>query len=177
MIKISDFIDDLARCRRRSISVLGATLPWPFPMAYGLSSSSAMIFGVPIYGNKDVGRILKGVHRLFSRIENAKYWVLYRFHPSYRFHIIDSGLGYGYHERDDLLLHGAMACLSGYIGDCERSGVQDPGDEARANHHWWTVTRAADRKRRDNLMHDLYGKPDRLTWRPTDNPLLVEAVI
>lgn len=176
-MKVSDLIDDLVAGRRRTLAVGGFSLPWPFPVAYALSSSSAMVFGRPVYGS-DQPRYIKWCHRAFRYVEDAKYWLFYRFHPRHRYHLIDTGLGYGYHERDDRLLHGALACLIGYVEDCDHTGVHDPGDEARAILHWWHIQRPADQAQIDQWMHDLYadGK-SRMTFAPVpDMPRLQEVV-
>lgn len=152
-------------------------LPWPFPISYWLGSSSAIVFGWPVFSGK-TPRYIKAAYRLFSRIAGARRWVLYRLHPSYRYHMIDSGLGYGYHERDDLLLHGAMACLIGYVEDCEATGCHDPGDEAREILKWWKETRPANEARVSQLMSEIYGKRKYpLQTKPSDiHPNLSEIV-
>lgn len=174
MITVSDFIDDLAAPRRRTLSIGRVKLPWPFPIAYGLHSSCAMVFGVPAFGTDST--IIRLLHRTFRTLGNAKYWLYYRVHPSHRYHMIDTKLGYGYHERDAQLLYGAMACFIGYVEDCENSGVHDPGDEARAILHWWRVTRQADQAQYEQWIDDLYGQgKSRINFVPVEGqPKLME---
>ena len=64
---ISDFIDDLALSKRRTLSIGRVKLPWPFPVAYGLHSSSAMVFGIPVFGGANTG-VVRLVHRLFRSV-------------------------------------------------------------------------------------------------------------
>lgn len=172
---ISDRFDDIVACRRRTITIGQVTAPWPFPIAYDLYSSSAMVFGVPVYGSNSP-KYVRLAHRLFRRLADARYWLLYRFHPAHRYHMIDTGLGYNYHERDERLLHGAMACLIGYVEDCERSGCHDPGNEARAILEWWRVERPADQAQHAAWMHEVYNDR-KLEWKPVEGePRLSEVV-
>jgi hypothetical protein len=172
---ISDFIDDQVQGRRRTFTLANLKLPWPFPVAYALGSSSAMVFGWPVYG-AHAPSYVRFTHRFFRALENAKYGVYYRLHPRHRYHMINTRLGYGYHERDDRLLYGAMACLLGYVEDCEHTGVYDPGDEARAIAHWWRVERPADQARYDQLIHEVYVGKDRMRFVATDHPKLSQIV-
>lgn len=175
---ISDLMQDNVHSRRRTLTLLGMRLPWPFPIVYALSSSSAMVLGYPLYGSNPP-RYIKLLGRLFRRISDAKYWLLYRLHPRHRYHMIDTGLGYGYHERDDQLLYGAMACLIGYVEDCEASGCHDPGDEARAILQWWRVERPANQAQYDKWLHELYGNGRRkMSFKPVEGmPQLQEVVL
>jgi hypothetical protein len=175
-MKISDWMDDLVHRNRRTLSVGGVKLPWPWPIAYGLGSSSAVVFGWPVYGH-DAPRIIRWFYSIFRRIDLAKYWLMYRLHPRHRYHLIDTGLGYGYHERDDTLLHGAMAVLIGYVEDCAATGCHDPGDEARAILHWWRVQRPADQAQHDKWMMELYSGKNRMKTKPVEGqPKLQEIV-
>jgi len=176
MTVISNLIDDLVASRRRTLSLGRISIPWPIPIAYGLHSSDAMVFGCPVFGS-DAPRYIKLFHHVFRQISDLKYWLLYRLHPRYRYHMIDTRLGYGYHERDDQLMYGAMTCLIGYVEDCEASGCHDPGDEARAILHWWRVTRPADRTQVSKWMSDLYEGKDRMKFIPVpEEPRLSEIV-
>lgn len=173
---LSDFIEDLAFSKPRRFAIGWLSVPWPFPLAYGLHSSSAMVFGRPVYGAK-AGAILRACYRAFRAASDAKYWLYYRLHPAHRYHMIDTKLGYGYHERDDQLLYGAMACLIGYVEDCERSGCHDPGDEARAILKWWREKRPADQAQHAKWMHELYsGGKNEMKFVETENPKLTEIV-
>lgn len=175
--KISDFMDDLVHSNRRTLSVAGLNLPWPWPFAYALHSSSAIVLGHPVYGGSRTPGYIRWLGRVFRRISDAKWEILYRVQPRHRYHIIDTGLGYGYHERDDQLLYGAMACLIGYVGDCEASGCHDPGDKARSILHWWRVQRPADRAQHDKWMHELYSGKSRMKTKPVKGqPMLSEIV-
>jgi hypothetical protein len=172
---ISDFIDDLVHCRQRTIMVFGIKAPWPFPIVYGLGSSSSMVLGCPIFG-ANAPWLVKKLYKIFKKISDAKYWLYYRFHPSHRYHMIDTKLGYGYHERDDQLLYAAMACLEGYVQDCENSGCHDPRDEARAIMHWWKVQRPLDRVQHDKWLMELYSDKKLKTKPVEGQPLLSQIV-
>jgi len=167
-------MDDLVHSKRRTIVIAGIKFPWPSPIAYALGSSSAMVFGHSVYGT-NAPKYIKFFHRVFCKIQDAKYWLLYRFHPKHCYHLIDTKLGYGYHERDDQFLYGAMACLIGYVEDCEWTGCHDPGDEARAILHWWKVERPADQAQYDTWLHELYGNKE-IKTKPVEGSECVEIV-
>lgn len=171
---ISDFIEDSVHGRRRTITFGGISLPWPFPIVYQLHGSSAMVFGVPVFGGK-ASWFIKSSHKLFRRISNARYWLLYRFHPSHKYHLINTGLGYGFHEHNERLLHGAMVCLIEYIEECKAAGVPDPGEEALAIYHWWQVQRPADQAQHDQWMTELYSG-QKIKTVPLEGTELVEII-
>lgn len=175
-LAVSDWMDDQVHSRRRTLSVGSVKLPWPWPFAYALRSSSAMVFGWPVFG-ANVPKLIKWLYRAFCKISDTKWFFLYRLHPGHRYHIIDTGLGYGYHERDDQLLWGAIACLIGYVEDCELSGCHDPGDKARAILHWWRVQRPSDQAQHERWLHELYAGASRMKTKPVEGqPLLSEIV-
>src|SRR5579863_5480953 len=87
LITISDIYEDDVEGRDRTVTVCGLRLRWPFPVVAMLNSSAAIVFGCPVYGGKK-RRWVKSVHRVFTRISDAKYWVLNRAHPRYRFHVV-----------------------------------------------------------------------------------------
>jgi hypothetical protein len=175
-IGVSDWIDDLAHSNRRTLSIGSLKLPWPWPVAYGLHGSSAVVFGWPVHGD-ETPRLISWLAHAFRRISDGKFWLFYRLHPGHRYHMIDTGLGYGYHERDEQLLYGAMACLIGYVEDCERTGCHDPGDKARAIMHWWRVQRPADQAQHAQWMNELYSGKGRLKTKPVEGqPKLQEIV-
>ena len=174
-VSLSDWMDDLVHSTRRTLSIGSIRLPWLWPVAYGLGSSSAVVFGWPVFGS-DTPRVIKWFYRIFRRLDLAKYALMYRFHPRHRYHMINTGLGYGYHERDTQLLHASIAILIGYVGDCEATGCHDPGDKAREILHWWKVQRPLDQAQHEQWMHELYdGK--RLKTKPVEGqPKLQEVV-
>lgn len=49
------------------------------------------------------------------RLKDIKYWFLYRFHPCHRYHVVDSGLGYGYHDKRETMLHAMFNLLVDYV--------------------------------------------------------------
>ncbi len=171
MFEVSDFIDDLVEPRQRTLTVFGVKLPWPFPISYGLGGSSAMVFGYPVYG-AGASWLIRQSHRAFYAIQNAKYWLYYRLHPRHRYHIIDTGLDYGYHERDD-----AIACVLNYAKDCEHTGVHDPGDQVRSIITWWNEIRPADQRRSAQLMHELYGGKSRMKFVPVEGQPRLSQIV
>lgn len=48
-------------------------------------------------------------------LENTKFWFFYRLHPGHRYHMINTHLGYDYHEIDDRMLHGMFSLLVEYV--------------------------------------------------------------
>lgn len=159
MFKISENPSLLLRGGQRTIELFGLfRLPWPFPIAYWLRSSSAVVLGRAVYGS-DAPRYIHWVHSLLLKISDAKYWVYYRLHPDHKYHIVVTGLEPGYYEPDTRLLHAAMKLLETYVDDCEQSGCHDPGEEALAILKWWKEERPADQAEEERLMHEVFGSP------------------
>lgn len=156
LFPISDFIEDLVHNKRRSVDIWGWKVRWPFPIAYALNSSTAMVFGTSVYGARPKASwFIRASHRLFRRLSDARYWLYYRFHPKHRYHMVNTGLGYGYHERDSQLLGAMVAVFLGYMEDCE--GIHDPGVEAQEILHWWRIKRPTDEARARALLDALYA--------------------
>lgn len=175
-IEVSNFIEDLAHSRQRRLTIGRLSLPWPFPICYGTYGSSAMVLGIPVFGEDR--KFIKAIHRVFRHCHDVKWWFLYRLHPGHRYHMINTGLGYGYHERDEQLLHAAMACLIGYVEDCEHSGCHDPGDRARQILHWWRVQRPADKAQYEQWMDELYaGKGSQLRFEKVEGQPIYNVIM
>ncbi len=49
------------------------------------------------------------------QIHDIKLWFQYRFQTRHKYHLIDTKLGYGYHEIENRLLHGAFSLLQNYV--------------------------------------------------------------
>lgn len=119
----------------------------------------------------------KAISRLGQWVRDARYWLRSRFHPRYRFHVVNTGLPPGYHDCDSRMLHACMALLSEYV-EHEHDGAEelsqfsvslranpdphaegadlrqaDLQDEAVAIYRWWKHERPADLSaRQDSLM-------------------------
>lgn len=165
-----------------------------------LHSSAVTIFGYPVFGDDDTPKIIDWLHTIFTNISEAKYWVLYRFHPRHQHHIIRTGLKPGYWCQDTLILHGSMACLEAYVkqhggqesldnfSDQLRSTPEDSmveslerqagmQSEALAIYRWWKYEKPKDEARHDALVTTLYGKRDTVTYVPCpDNPKLSQMI-
>lgn len=160
--------------------------------------SDDAVLGVPVYGGKQ--RIwhkltIRPLYKLGRRLNSAKWWVLRRFHPRHRHHIIHTGLEPGYYDEDTLILHGCFAMLERYIqwhgGDVDLQkwseelkkepdsnapeGLQSRQAERQMEavdlYRWWKVERPNDIARRDDLMMQLYGG-NRIRFQPTNHPML-----
>ena len=53
--------------------------------------------------------------KVFTKINNVKYWFYYRFHPSHQYNKVDTGLPAGYYEKDYLILHACFNLLKDYV--------------------------------------------------------------
>lgn len=80
-----------------------------------LHSSCATVFGCPVYGGKK-NVLVRYTYLLFKRLSDMKYGIKYRLMPT-RYHWIDTGLGPGYHDPVELLLHSPMVILGRYIDE------------------------------------------------------------
>lgn len=178
-MKLLDYIEDSALGRPRYLHITDKLkIHWPFPIVAMLHSSAGAKtrWTVPVY-------------RVFSAISNAKYAVKYRLFPTrYR---IKTGLPPGYHDPRSLLLPACMAVLGRYIdemgvldaiadfnaelrGELEHS--QADNQEAAAEiWRWWTVTLPADKARREDMIHRLFGDRDgeKMFEPDPDNPKIL----
>lgn len=176
---------------------------WPFPIAYSLGGSSAVVFGRAVYGRGE-RPLVRRAYRFFSRIRDAKYAVMYRVMPKHQYHIVRTDLEPGYYDQDTRILHACMACLKTYVeiecggadkltkfsGDLRQeaaSGAIEPSeglivsqassqDEAVAIYRWWTIERPRDQARERELLHELYGNRP-LKTKEAEHPDLVEIVV
>jgi hypothetical protein len=53
--------------------------------------------------------------RWLARLSKAKWWVLHRFHPRHRYHILNTGLGYGWRDRDVVLEHVVIQLMIDFV--------------------------------------------------------------
>jgi len=201
MIKISNKTESALNGKLRTISIGKFNFWWPFPIVYHVGSSMGMVLGCPVYG-KNTPKIIKCLHNVFRKLDNIKYWIFYRVHPKHKHHIINTKLKPGYYDEDTLILHGCMALLCQYV---EFNGVdalekhneelrdpknQDEYDTAKHGEHqadrqeealniyrWWKVDKPADEKKCDDLLHELYGKRDRVSWVDVPGSDLVEMKV
>lgn len=196
----SDFIDDQVQGRRRTLRLGAISLPWPFPVAYGVHGSSAMVFGWPVFGTEPPAYV-RYAHNVFRKLSDAKYWLYYRLRPSYRYHVVNTGLGPGYHDCNSIMLHGAMALLCSHIeaeGGVEKlegftKELMEPGSEGHGPreaverqasiqsemldiYRWWKVQKPIDEQRRDALMMELYSGRDRVSFVPVDGSKLSQMI-
>lgn len=192
-MKISDIYDE----GHRTITIAGKTFHWPFPLAWMLHGSSAIVLGYCVYGD-NVPKIIDKLHDLFRSISDAKYWIYYRIHPSYQMHLIRTGLKPGYWCEDSRILHGCMACLEAHVeaeGGMEkmrewRCELLTTGDEhtkevneRQAGHiaeclnilYWWKILKPADEKRNNELHHQLFGQRDVMTMEPIEGSTMVRT--
>ena len=87
--------------KRRKFRLGPLHLPSPFPIASLLGSSSFWL--MPCYN-------------VFKKIRDWRYEIEYRLFPLH-YHWLDTGLGPGCHDPDEVLLYAAMAALKRYIDE------------------------------------------------------------
>lgn len=160
---------------------------------YCRNSSEDSVFGVSIYGRKKKrwhDFTIMPLYRLGRKVNSAKMWLMYRFHPRHQYHIIRTGLKPGWYDEDELILHACFAMLERYIewhgGDEDLQKFSDelmaepdknapPGlqsdqaerqTEAVKLYRWWKVERPADQERRHELVMRLYGNKKRMKSEP-----------
>ena len=183
LFQLSDRYDD----ERRTLTIAGRVhVWWPFPIATMLNSSMAVVLGYPIYA-EETPRWIRGVGRIARRIEDTKYWIKYRFHPT-RYHHVDTGLYPGYLDPRTVLLYAAFASLKRYVD--ERGGVEgmrdyikefseaEPLEQCREQAKteqeilsiwlWWTEELPAMKTQREEWCHELFGEKRRMTIPFTD---------
>lgn len=110
-----------------------------------------------------------------SWLKNIKWWILYRIHSRYQYHIIRTGLEPNYWDEDTLILHGCMAMLERYIksmggkeslerfnaelrSDPENWGAENLDRQAQrqekalAIYRWWKYQKPRDEKELDRIL-------------------------
>lgn len=200
MITFSDPTDIGITDDYRTIRIGKLKLYWPFPIVRG-SGSSAIVFGLPVWGG---GRQwVKSLHHFFLRFRDARYWFLYRFSKDHQYHIVRTGLEPGYYDVDTIMLNACMTLLCRYVED-EQGGVDklaiwaeelqgpvvghepyegatkqqgEKDSEAVAIYRWWKLERPVNQRCRGELLHILYGGKSRISFQPTDHPKLSEMVV
>jgi len=198
MFELSNIYDD----EPRTISIGKAKLPWPFPVAYGLGSSSARVFGRPVFGSGKPFWLMP-TFRVFKKARDLHWEIQHRYNPRHIHHLVNTGLRPGYYDVDTLMLYSVMALVCRYV-EREHDGeealekwaqelVDHPADpdhepyegatQAQGKkelgvldiYKWWKHQKPKDEARRDELLTRLYGR-GRMTWAPTDHPKLSQAV-
>ena len=155
--------------------------------------SSDAVFGVAIYRREHrdtwwFKRIILPIYRAGRWVSGARSGLRSRLIPKYQHHLIRTGLEPGWHDCDEVMLHGCFALLRRYI-EWEMGGaaaierfnqklrlMPDPNapdgleaaqadgqSEALQLYHWWTVTKPADEAERDRMCAHLYGRKSSAT--------------
>lgn len=175
MFELSDKYSD----EPRTLSIGRIKVRWPFPIVMGLHSSSATVFGYPVYGGKEK-RWVNATHRVFCAISDAKRWCKYRLKPT-DYHHLDTGLSPGYHDPRAMLLYAAFAALGRYID--EQGGIEGCRDYIRGFQNteyqhqsdteseilsiwlWWIEELPKMRQERDRMQDELFGDGKcRISW-------------
>lgn len=153
--------------------------------------SNARVFGVDVFGSHCEKWWHKAfiVHAYLvgRRIRDAIWWIRYRIDPGHRYHLIDTRLSPGYYDIDWLMLNGMFSLLRRYVEE-EHGGVDDlqrwgkelltdtglmqdsstrQGNkelEAVTLYRWWMESRPAMVKRKNELLHILYGEHRRISF-------------
>lgn len=137
---------------------------WPYRW---ISSSSATIFGVEVFGRSHPKwSPIWPAFRFFGWLDDLKWAVIWRLHPRHQYHLVRTGLPPGYYDQDERILHACMTLLVDYVRTCEGTGVHTVHDEEQALFRWWTVERPANHKRLDEWVMRLFGDRDK-----TDNSM------
>jgi hypothetical protein len=158
--------------------------PW-YSLFHCSGGSGDYVFGISVYGNPYYDKpwfqwTIKPLYRIGRKINDAKYWFMWRFIPRHQYNIVRTGLKPGYYDEDTLMLHACFAILGRYIeseGGIEAIRAEEgtihviDGDyrsELLALWDWWKIEKPADEKRRDEMVARLYGRRDdgtkRITW-------------
>ncbi|TLX15880.1 hypothetical protein [Rhizobium sp. MHM7A] len=153
---------------------------------FDFSSSMSHFLGVYIYG-PNRGKwwhscAIMPLWKLGRAIHRRKLRLLYRFHPSYRFHMIDTGLKPGPHMGERLILHASFSILMNSMKirfdtldrletetrDLEAAPIGNNSPELIDHEvafrkemiqliRWWTITRPADLAHAKSLADLVYG--------------------
>lgn len=140
---------------------------WEHPFWSCAGSSEDGVLFVKVYGGPKtwwVRGIIWPLYRVGTKINNAKWWLLWRFHPRHRYFMVNTGLGPGYHDHDERILHACMAMLCEFV----KYDYHVPIPEALAIHQWWTVEKPADEARHNELLMKCYGREKRGTAEDHD---------
>lgn len=105
------------------LEIFGYKFYVPYPIAFWLGSSSAVVFGISVFG-KSSNKFIDISHSFFKKIRDMKYWFLYRYSKEHQYHLIDTKLKPSYYDIDHVMLHGVMALVCRYIEE-EYKGEDD----------------------------------------------------
>jgi hypothetical protein len=153
---------------------------------FDFSSSMSHFLGIDIYG-PNRGKwwhscAIMPLWKAGRAVHRRKLRLLYRFHPSYRFHIVDTGLQPGPHMGGRLLLHASFSILmksmefryetldqlEAHTRDLQAAPIGNNPPEL-IDHEvsfckevirlitWWTITRPADQAHAKSLAELVYG--------------------
>lgn len=172
---------------RRTLYVFGLPIWLPWPIVSGISSSAAVVLGYPVYGDSP-GWIRWLAHSIFRPAHTAKWALKHRYQPRHRYNLVRTGLEPGYYDYDTRMLHACFALLCEYVE--EEGGIDAIRNDGDTRHvfeeprksqivelyDWWKIGRPSDKKRRDKLLHELYGNRRWKTKPVPENDKLEELV-
>lgn len=152
---ISDLNEDRIHGKHRTITIKGHQFWWPFPLVDGRLSSSSYMLGWPVF-DEGCPKLVLASWFVYRKYKEAKYWLLYRYHPRYKFHKVDTGLVPGYYDVDERMLHACMRLLDEHVEEAKDREEVDP--DALSVYDWWHNERPADLARYEDLV-DLLETP------------------
>ena len=113
------------------------------------------------------------------QLYDVKMQFKYRFQKRHRYHLIDTGLGYGYHEIENRMLHGMFNMLKDFVEvekahlhNCsyEKPKIKLSKRDAGLAHLDWEIALTHDKDYVDHI-----GKPE-LSGKPTDQAITAQKI-
>ena len=113
------------------------------------------------------------------QLRDIEMWVRYRLQKEHHYHLIDTGLGYGYHEIETRMLHGMFNMLKDFIEIekaqkhymCLEKGDVRPSERlAGLAHLDWEIALTHDKDYADHI-----GEPE-LAGQPTEQALTAQKI-
>ena len=111
-------------------------------------------------------RIWWTLKRIPSWPSKVKWWIFHRFHPKHRYHMINTGLGYGWRDRDTVLEQLIVKILIDFV-ELEKPYEHFNTETSHYRDNWVRLKEIYDFFKANNHLDMKY---DELT------PLLVEIV-
>lgn len=79
-----------------------------------LNGSDATIFGYKVWGD-NCPKWVEFIYDVAKKVDDAKWWIQYRFNPEHKYNVVYTDLKPGYHCQDTRILHACMGILCDYI--------------------------------------------------------------
>lgn len=101
----------------------------------------------------------KAYHFLYHKTRDLKWWILYRFHPKHRYHLIHTGLKPNYYDTDILMEATIIRLFLDYIEHEKPFEIFDTEDEIHAE-AWKRIKFLYEYFKKVNILNTLHERTE-----------------